>query len=353
MVNLARPLGYIIVALLGLALLMFSQAGPLISFFNENLAVNLMILAVFIFGLGLSFWRLTSLAHEMRWLARIRTATRASNADALAGPSATAHLTLLKPFASIWRRFFGTNQALTPALASSLVEAAQARVDERRELSRYLITALVILGLIGTFWGLLGALISMREALGNLDSNQDFFAGLSGSLSGPLENMGTAFSSSLFGLSASLFFGFIEGQTARAHTTFVEDFEIWLISYIRTEGEQGSAPGAPGSQTPTFQGPQVEEIAGKIDTLAHLMRRGQQDTMVLNNNLVALLDQMTKVAEKLTADQTIHEKILATQADQSELIVKITALTDLLTAWAEAPIPLSDQKTPAAKTDAS
>lgn len=325
MSNLVRPLAYIIIALLALILLVLAQAGPILAFFQENLVVNLMILLVFLFGITLSFWRLYSLTYEIDWLARIRSANQASNADSLAGPQVVRRLNLMAAFAKIWRRFFDSNQALTPDLVTILVDSAQARVDERRELSRYLITALVILGLLGTFWGLLGALISMREALSTLDPGQNLLTGLSQSLDAPLENMGTAFSSSLFGLAASLFFGFVELQTARAYNTFVEEFETWLASFI-----QGSADTTPslsqGVRATTFAQDTAAKTSSNFESLAQLMRRGQHDTMVLNNNLVSLLDQVSRVADKLTADQSIHEKILAAQADQHELIAKLDAL---------------------------
>lgn len=326
MATILRPLGLIVFALLALILLVLLQIGTLVSFFAENLAVNLMILGVFVFGIGLSFWRLYALAFEIDWLARIRSATQASNADSLAGPQVIRRLDLMAPFANLWRRFFDSNQALTPELASTLVESAQARVDERRELSRYLTTALVILGLLGTFWGLLGALVSMREALGQLDPGQGFFDGLSGSLTGPLENMGTAFSSSLFGLAASLFFGFVELQTARAQNRFVEDFEAWLVSFIQATNRQNNEPGSLTSKGAAFSPKAAGELGASFDSLAHLMRRGQQDTLVLNNNLVALLDQIARVADSLGADQAIHEKILATQADQTRLIEHLEGL---------------------------
>ena len=327
MIILARPLILIFIALAALLTILSLQFGPISAFFAENLVINSLILGVFIIGLFLSFWRLSALAFEITWIDRIRNATQASDADELAGPRVVARLHMLAAFANVWRRFFDSSQALTPDLATTLVDSAQNRLDERRELSRYLANALLILGLLGTFWGLLGALIGMREALGNLDAQQDFFTGLSSSLSAPLESMGTAFSSTLFGLAASLLFGFIELQTTRAHSAFLENFEAWLATFMQTTELASDDNKHPMSTKPR---PSIEASAN-IETLGHLMRRGQQDTMVLNNNLVSLLDQITRVADKVEANHLVHEKILSSQMTNEQLIDKIEVLVDTLT----------------------
>ena len=323
MAILVRPIAYISLLLLALILLVLIQFQAVADSFAKNLAINLLILFVFLFGLCLSFWRLSSLIYEIDWLAQIRTATPTSNADKLASPEVVRRLDLLASFALVWRRFFDSNQVLTPALATTLVDSAQARLDERRELSRYLVTALVILGLLGTFWGLLGALGPLGDRLTEFDPDQDGLEGISRAFSDPLASMGTAFSSSLFGLAASLIFGFVELQTARAQNRFVEEFEAWLATLVQASAG-GTAIAGPSAFTQAKIGP---EIAGNLEGLASLMRRSQQDTLVLNNNLVSLLDQIARVADKLTADQVIHEKIVASQADQSELIAKLKELT--------------------------
>ena len=152
--------------------------------------------------------------------------------------------------------------------------------------------------------------------------------------------MGAAFSSSLFGLAASLYFGWVELQTARAQNGFVEDFETWLASLVQAGGGIHAAPqastqtagqsmaGAVGVASSAFRqsgaGPHNPQ---DLEALQALMRRGQQDTMVLNNNLVSLLDQISRVADKLTADQSIHEKILASQADLSKIAERLDILS--------------------------
>ena len=321
MTALAQPLTYILAVLAGLLTLFAIQFDTLSAYFLENLVVNAMILGVFVFGTILSFQRLASLAAEVRWLNQIRAARHASEAAALAAPAALKQVQILTAFASVWRRLFEANQVLTPDQANGLLDSAQARLDDRRELSRYLVTTLVILGLLGTFWGLLGALLSMRESLGNLDADRDFFAGLSGSLSGPLENMGTAFSSSLFGLAASLIFGFVELQTSKAHAKFLEEFEDWLASFTQA---QPPASAAKSAAAPVASA--MAEASLEAERLRHLVRRSQQDTMVVNNNLVTLLDQMSRLLDTTSADRAVQERILAAQADQQALVEQIGAL---------------------------
>ncbi len=321
MTALAQPLTYILAVLAGLVTLFTVQFSALSAYFLENLVVNAMILAVFVFGTILSFRRLTSLATEIRWLNQIRAARHASEVAALATPAALKQVHVLTAFANVWRRLFESNQALTPDQANGLLDSAQARLDDRRDLSRYLVTALVILGLLGTFWGLLGALVSMRESLGNLEADRDFFAGLSGSLSGPLENMGTAFSSSLFGLAASLVFGFVELQTSKAHAKFLEEFEDWLATFTRAQPSATLRKSAAAPLAST-----TAEASLEAERLRHLVRRNQQDTLVVNNNLVTLLDQVSRLLDTTSADRAVQERILAAQADQKALVDQIGEL---------------------------
>ena len=340
MTPLARPLTYIVAILSGLLIVLSVQFEILSTYFFENLAINSMILGVFLFGIVLAFQRLSSLAYEMRWLNEIRHLGHASDREAFAGVAELKKVHMLAAFANAWRGLVNSHQTLTPDLAATLVDSAQNRLDEGRELSRYLITALVILGLLGTFWGLLGALLSMRESLGNLSVGQDFFAGLSGSLAGPLENMGTAFSSSLFGLAASLIFGFIELQTSKAHANFLEDFENWLATLLHTESSAKAWDGSHHASFPTTA--TNAEIMLDAERLRHLIRRGQQDTMVLNNNLVSLLDQIGRLLNRTTTDQDLQKKVLDAQATQEALITQLGQLVTTIQSAMQYPENRSD-----------
>ena len=116
----------------------------------------------------------------------------------------------------------------------SLLDSLNLRLDETREISRYLIGLLVFLGLLGTFWGLLSTIESVGTVINSLgvagEDSTSMFLKLKEGLKQPLNGMGTAFSSSLFGLSGSLILGFLDIQASQAQNQFYNDVEEWLSS---------------------------------------------------------------------------------------------------------------------------
>jgi hypothetical protein len=122
--------------------------------------------------------------------------------------------------------------SLSTAAMRSFMDSIGSRLDEARDTGRYLVGLLVFLGLLGTFWGLLETIQSVGAAIDTLDSkatdNVQLFSDLKAGLSAPLKGMGTAFSSSLLGLSGSLVLGFLELQASHAHNRFYNELEEWL-----------------------------------------------------------------------------------------------------------------------------
>lgn len=128
----------------------------------------------------------------------------------------------------------------------TVLDAIHSRMDEQREITRYFISLLIFLGLLGTFWGLLGTINSVGEVIVNLDMGQeDFgevFAGLQSGLLKPLEGMGTAFSSSLLGLGGSLVLGFLDIQAGHAQNRFYDGLEEWLTGVTNLVDRVEDAP---------------------------------------------------------------------------------------------------------------
>ena len=119
----------------------------------------------------------------------------------------------------------------------SVLDGVAARLDEGREISRYMIGLLVFLGLLGTFWGLLQTIGAVGAVVGSIDTaSTDFEAmmqQLKGGLDAPLSGMSTAFSSSLFGLAGSLILGFLDLQLGQAMGRFFNELEDWLSAFAR------------------------------------------------------------------------------------------------------------------------
>ena len=192
--------------------------------FVTNPGLNGLILGVLLIGVILVFNHVLALRPEVRWFNSFRAAGSAERVG--------RDPRLLAPMRSL----IGNRHslALSTTALRSILDSIATRLDESRDTSRYLIGLLVFLGLLGTFWGLLGTIGSINSVIQSLDpgtgGSADILQSLKDGLSTPLAGMGTAFSSSLLGLSGSLILGFLDLQAGRAQNRFYMELENWLSS---------------------------------------------------------------------------------------------------------------------------
>ncbi|MCF6303278.1 MAG: flagellar motor protein MotA, partial [Devosiaceae bacterium] len=183
-----------------------------------------LILFVLVIGVLLSFRQVTRLVPEIRWVNSLQEGS-------MAEPNAQPEL--LAPVAFILRDKLGET-IITPSSLRSILDSVGFRLDEARETARYLTGLLVFLGLLGTFYGLLQTVNSVSGVIQTLDvaagDSGTLFSNLTDGLEAPLSGMGTAFSSSLFGLSGSLILGFLDLQTGQAQNAFSNELEDWMSS---------------------------------------------------------------------------------------------------------------------------
>ncbi len=146
---------------------------------------------------------------------------------------------LLAPMAAILRERIG-RMAISSQMMRSILDSIAARLDEARDMSRYMTGLLVFLGLLGTFWGLIETVGSVGNVINTLKPGGDagsIFDSLKEGLAAPLSGMGISFSSSLFGLAGSLVLGFLDLQTSQAQNRFYTELEDWLSTTVRDLGE--------------------------------------------------------------------------------------------------------------------
>jgi uncharacterized membrane protein len=192
--------------------------------FQTNPGLNGLILGVLLIGIVLVFIQVVGLMSEVRWFNSYRAVGSADKVG--------REPRLLAPM----RTLLGSRRkmALSTTAFRSILDSIGTRLDESRDTSRYLIGLLVFLGLLGTFWGLIGTIGSISNVIGALDpgsgSSNDILAAIKSGLAQPLSGMGTAFSSSLLGLSGSLILGFLDLQAGRAQNRFYTELENWLSS---------------------------------------------------------------------------------------------------------------------------
>ena len=208
--------------------------------------------------------------------------------------------------------------------AGSARRGAVARVDERRELSRYLVSALVFVGLLGTFAGLIITINGVKDAIQAIDINASF-ASFILQLDEPLRGMGTAFSSSLFGLGCSLGLGFIELQASRAQNRFVDELEDWLSAMARIGGDGSVQADKEPSTTVRSSGFDADTLASFAQH-QRLLARAEADRIVLNNNLVSLVEVLDGIKTRFTGEQELLTRLVEQQEITQSALQHLAAL---------------------------
>ena len=224
--HLASPTVYLIKIVVFLVLCGLVGAillTTIVAFFWANPFINGLIAFTLVIGIFLSFRQVIRLFPEVQWVNSLQDC----------GLPDSRPPVLLAPVAGILRERIG-EAVITPSSMRSILDSVGNRLDEAKDTSRYLTGLLVFLGLLGTFFGLLQTVTSVANVINALDVTQgdsaSMFSNLKEGLTAPLAGMGTAFSSSLFGLSGSLILGFLDLQTSQAQNAFYTDLEDWMTS---------------------------------------------------------------------------------------------------------------------------
>ena len=281
---------------------------PLQKAFAANVGLNSLIVSVLVLGILYNFRQVLMLYPEVAWIERYR---KSSGAVSSVKPPK-----LLSPMATM----LGERKdslSLSTLSMRSLLDGIASRLDESRDLSRYTIGLLIFLGLLGTFWGLLETVDSIKSVIDNLSiSGGDFttvFSNLKSGLAAPLSGMGTAFSSSLFGLAGSLVLGFLDLQASQSQNRFYNDLEEWLSSLTRlssgaltTEGDQS---------VPVYVQALLEQTAESLENLQRTLARGAESNIQSNNNLTRLTESLSTLGDQMRAEQNLLVKLTESQSD--------------------------------------
>jgi len=195
--------------------------------FSANPGLNGLILGVLAIGSLFTFRQVIRLFHEIHWVNSLTGAP--------AGRAAHAPV-LLAPMAAMLNAGAGA-RGLSTITTRAILDSIATRLDEGRELSRYLVGLLVFLGLLGTFWGLLETVHSIAGVIDSMKTGVDtatMFDDLKQGLSAPIAGMSVSFTSSLFGLASSLILGFLDLQAGQAQNRFYSEFEEFLAGHVQT-----------------------------------------------------------------------------------------------------------------------
>lgn len=289
---------------------------PLVAAFLTNAPLNGLIVGVFFIGIVFNFRQVALLGPEVAWLEGFRR-DRPTLSDGRPPR-------LLAPMATMLgeRREKFTLSALS---TRSLLDGISSRLDESRDLSRYTIGLLIFLGLLGTFWGLMDTLGSIRVVIGGLAvTSGDMaatFAELKRGLETPLAGMGTAFSSSLFGLAGSLALGFLDLQAGQAQNRFYNDLEEWLSSLTRLSSGALSAESEQG--VPAYVQALLEQTAESLENLQRTLARGEEGRIASSNNLTALAERIGTLTDHMRTEQALMLKLAEGQAELRPVLMRL------------------------------
>jgi len=288
-----------------LALILYNQAAVA---FMSNPGLNGVIIAVLFIGILMIFRQVLRLFPEIRWVNNFRIAEP--------GLEVARPPILLAPMATLLGDRVG-RMAISTTTMRSILDSILMRLDEDRELSRYLVSLLVFLGLLGTFWGLLETVSAVAGTIRSLDVSSGntgvIFEDLKAGLAAPLNGMGTAFSSSLFGLSGSLILGFLDLQAGQAQNMFYNDLEDWLSTVTDLDPDTIDARGA--STT--------EDLRIAVERLARTVQEGggaagggstQRATTAMAN----LAEGIQGLVQHMRSEQQVIRAWVETQAEQQK-----------------------------------
>ena len=209
--------------------------------------------------------------------------------------------------------------AISSHIMRSILNSIAARLDEARDISRYMTGLLVFLGLLGTFWGLIETVGSVGGVIGKLNVGGDagsVFDSLKEGLAAPLAGMGISFSSSLFGLAGSLVLGFLDLQMSQAQNRFYTQLEDWLSTTVRDLGAEADGRAAPGAA------PASAEIKVAIDRLKDAIAEtgsGKAATAAMAN----LAEAIQGLVKHMRTEQQLIRDWVDSQAEQQREIQRL------------------------------
>ena len=322
-----RPKRYIVRMTMFLVIVTMAIAalsGQLKGAFLANPLLNGMILGVLLLGIVYIFRQVVSLRPEIAWLERLRV----ESSERLVYPESLATERpprLLGPMTTMLSERRGRVTLSTTSMRA-LLDGISSRIEESHDISRYLIGLLIFLGLLGTFWGLLETVNAVGDTIAGLSGAATdpavLFEDLKRGLATPLSGMGTAFSSSLFGLAGSLVLGFLELQASQAHNRFVNELEEWLSSVTRLSS--GGPIGEGGESVPAYIQALLEQTADSLDTLQRTVARGEEDRHSVARNMTALAERLGTLTDQMRTEQDVLLRIAETHSHIQPLLSRLT-----------------------------
>lgn len=293
----SHPIRQIVMMLLVLILVgggTYVAFATILAIFESNIYLNGLILAVFALGVLACFRQVIQLVSSVGWIEGFARTQQANGAGL--PPS------LLAPLATLLRSR-GARMQLSATSTRSILESVAQRIDEDREITRYLSNTLIFLGLLGTFFGLATTVPALVDTIRSLNAAEgetgaDIFARLQDGLEQQLGGMGTAFSSSLLGLAGSLIIGLLELFVGHGQNRFYRELEEWLSSITRVSFASGDETGVSDAMV---MAQVIDNLAEQMESLQLMFTQTDINRSEMDSRMGELAQSITRLAGRMEA----------------------------------------------------
>jgi hypothetical protein len=309
---MTRPVRYLLrmamfLAVVG-AVAVFLHA-QLVQAFSNAPILNSIIVAVLFLGVVENIRQVLILYPEVAWI-------RGFQAEAHIPGSTLRRIRLLAPMVAMLGERRSGRLQLSATATRAVLDGISSRLEESRDLSRYLVGLLIFLGLLGTFWGLLETVSAVSGVIASLSGSTDvsaLFNDLQAGLKAPLSGMGTAFGTSLFGLAGSLVVGFLDLQSGQAQNRFYNELEEWLSGVTRLGG--GGPVGDGDQSVPAYIQALLEQTADNLENFQRTVQQAEQGRQGANAALLTLGERMTQLTEEMRAERDVVARLAEAQLE--------------------------------------
>ncbi|WP_296764317.1 biopolymer transporter ExbB [Sediminimonas sp.] len=319
----SQPVRQIILMLmvLGLTGVVVVLALPrVLPVFEANPYLNGFILFVFVIGVLACFWQVLQLISSVRWIEAFASEREVAQAGRV--PQ------LLAPLAALLRSR-GRRMQISASSTRSILDSVATRIDEAREITRYIVSLLIFLGLLGTFYGLATTVPALVDTIRGLapqegEAGVEVFGRLMSGLDQQLSGMGVAFGSSLLGLAGSLVVGLLELFAGHGQNRFYRELEEWLSSITRLGFSSGEAEG--GDQEVVAQ--VLDTMVEQMDGLRQLFSQSEAGRVETDAKLGSLADSVERLTDRMAETRSMDEALARVSEGQDRLIGTLTDLAE-------------------------
>ncbi|MEZ5676626.1 MAG: biopolymer transporter ExbB [Thalassovita sp.] len=311
----SQPVRQIMLMLMVLGLtsfVVFLALPRILPVFEANPYLNGFIMFVFGVGVLACFWQVAQLFNSVRWI----EAFAGGEAD-LTGIRAPR---LLAPLAALLRTR-GARMQISASSTRSILDSVATRIDEAREITRYIVNLLIFLGLLGTFYGLATTVPALVETIRSLapqegEAGVDVFGRLMSGLDSQLSGMGVAFGSSLLGLAGSLVVGLLELFAGHGQNRFYRELEEWLSTITRvgfaSDGD-GTGDGSPVAVV-------LDHMTRQIESMQEMFTQSDVSRAIVDDKLSSLAVSIERLTDRMAGTAQANDALIRMAEGQERLI---------------------------------